>query len=202
MQMMTTRTALLGMVLTASLAGGATFVAQGATSETQATPFRGGASQPQVDVSGPCDEAEHANDPECAGNNRSTQDDGARMTGGDEAKDVLEPGEDISGPCDEAEHANDPECAGLQPTQDNEVQVGDEIEAEDVLEPAEDISGPCDEAEHANDPRCTGVQTGDTDDNPGPGSHDAHEDASNDNSGPGSGDEDDDNSGPGSGDED
>jgi hypothetical protein len=64
-----------------------------------------------------------------------------------------------------------------------------------------DISGPCDEAEHANDPRCTGV--GDND-NSGPGSGD--EDGDHDNSGPGSGDEDggdnsgpSDNSGPGGG---
>src|SRR5688572_14410159 len=53
------------------------------------------------DISGPCDEAEHANDPECTGvavTSASNDDD-------DEAG-------DISGPCDEAEHADDPECAG------------------------------------------------------------------------------------------
>ena len=46
------------------------------------------------DISGPCDEAEHANDPRCAGQ--------APATGG----------VDISGPCDEAEHAGDPRCTG------------------------------------------------------------------------------------------
>ena len=52
------------------------------------------------DVSGPCDEAEHANDPRCDGTQRP--EDGA----GDDDADV----DDISGPCDEAEHALDPEC--------------------------------------------------------------------------------------------
>ena len=55
------------------------------------------------DISGPCDEAEHRNDPRCTGMGApapapapvTTTDDG-----------------DISGPCDEAEHANDPRCTG------------------------------------------------------------------------------------------
>src|SRR6185312_3836395 len=65
------------------------------------------------DVSGPCDEAEHANDPRCTGAARvvagtapgataptttTRDDDGNR--------------EDVRGPCDEAEHANDPRCTG------------------------------------------------------------------------------------------
>jgi hypothetical protein len=54
-----------------------------------------------VDISGPCDEAEHANDPRCNGQ--------APAQGGDQ---VREQGEDVSGPCDEAEHANDPRCTG------------------------------------------------------------------------------------------
>ncbi len=68
-----------------------------------------------------------------------------------------------------------------------------------------DISGPCDEAEHANDPRCTGAAGDDRDDdNSGPGSGDDNDDREDhDNSGPGSGDNDDDddndNSGHGSG---
>jgi hypothetical protein len=51
-----------------------------------------------VDISGPCDEAEHAKDPRCAGVRAPTP-----SAGG---------GVDISGPCDEAEHANDPRCTG------------------------------------------------------------------------------------------
>ena len=56
-----------------------------------------------VDISGPCDEAEHANDPRCAGTPQPkapTPAPAARQ------------GVDISGPCDEAEHANDPRCTG------------------------------------------------------------------------------------------
>jgi hypothetical protein len=56
------------------------------------------------DVKGPCDELEHANDPECAGPQEPEDNfDGDRD--GDEPA-------DISGPCDELEHANDPECTG------------------------------------------------------------------------------------------
>jgi hypothetical protein len=54
------------------------------------------------DISGPCDEAEHANDPRCAGKPPATGGNDAPATGG----------VDISGPCDEAEHANDPRCTG------------------------------------------------------------------------------------------
>src|SRR5918994_7546329 len=95
------------------------------------------------DISGPCDEAEHANDPRCTGVTVPSADD-------DDNRDDDGPG-DISGPCDEAEHANDPRCAGVnvpQPTQPQAPASG------------VDISGPCDEAEHANDPRCTGVGGG------------------------------------------
>ena len=52
-----------------------------------------------VDISGPCDEAEHANDPRCAGQPTP-------------APQAPAQGVDISGPCDEAEHANDPRCTG------------------------------------------------------------------------------------------
>jgi hypothetical protein len=48
----------------------------------------------------------------------------------------------------------------------------------------EDISGPCDEAEHASDPRCTG--TADDDDNSGPGSGHDNDRDNEDNSGHGS----------------
>jgi hypothetical protein len=56
-------------------------------------------AQTGVDISGPCDEAEHANDPRCGGQAPAQQ---APAQGG----------VDISGPCDEAEHANDPRCTG------------------------------------------------------------------------------------------
>ncbi len=57
-----------------------------------------------VDISGPCDEAENANDPRCTGTGGAAAD--------DRRDDDREPGEDLRGPCDEAEHANDPRCTG------------------------------------------------------------------------------------------
>ena len=61
------------------------------------------------DVKGPCDEAEHANDPRCTGRQVPEDDDGAARDGG----------VDLSGPCDEAEHANDPRCSGGPDSGDN-----------------------------------------------------------------------------------
>jgi hypothetical protein len=54
----------------------------------------------------------------------------------------------------------------------------------------EDISGPCDEAEHANDPRCTNAVA--HDDNSGPGSGDDNDHDHEDNSSHGSGHDNDD----------
>ena len=53
------------------------------------------------DVSGNCDEAEHANDAACAGTATSVDDDATPNSV-----------EDVSGNCDEAEHANDAACVG------------------------------------------------------------------------------------------
>jgi hypothetical protein len=53
------------------------------------------------DISGPCDEAEHANDPRCTGVI-------VQGNAGGQAQTRV----DVSGPCDEAEHANDPRCTG------------------------------------------------------------------------------------------
>jgi hypothetical protein len=57
-----------------------------------------------VDISGPCDEAEHANDPRCTGVQAAPPPAPAPARGA---------GVDIPGPCDEAEHANDPRCTGV-----------------------------------------------------------------------------------------
>ena len=76
------------------------------------------------DVSGPCDEAEHANDPRCAsggGRHHETAGDHHGRGRDDGAEDVrdAEIGEDVPGPCDEAEHANDPRCAPGVPAGDD-----------------------------------------------------------------------------------
>lgn len=60
------------------------------------------------DVSGNCDEAEHANDAACAGTGTSVDDDATSNSV-----------EDVSGNCDEAEHANDAACAGSGTPTDN-----------------------------------------------------------------------------------
>jgi hypothetical protein len=86
-----------------------------------------------VDISGPCDEAEHANDPRCAGVQVPVG--GAKIGG-----------IDISGPCDEAEHVNDPRCT--QPGAADEDRSGpSDGEGEDRSGPShdgdvEDNSGP------------------------------------------------------------
>jgi hypothetical protein len=63
-------------------------------------------ASPGGDISGPCDEAEHANDPRCTGAGDDRDDDDGRFD------DDHDDDGDISGPCDEAEHANDPRCTG------------------------------------------------------------------------------------------
>jgi hypothetical protein len=75
-----------------------------------------------VDISGPCDEAEHANDPRCAGvvvaATTAPSTTAPSTTGPSTVPSTTVPsttvpgGVDISGPCDEAEHANDPRCTG------------------------------------------------------------------------------------------
>jgi hypothetical protein len=84
------------------------------------------------DVSGPCDEAEHADDPRCAGVSVAT--------GAADAS-----GEDVSGPCDEAEHADDPRCTG---STGDDATVGDDREdnsgsgsIDDDDDPNDDNSG-------------------------------------------------------------
>ncbi|HZA59452.1 MAG TPA: hypothetical protein VE523_09740 [Solirubrobacterales bacterium] len=131
------------------------------------------------DVSGPCDEAEHANDPRCDGTQRPEN--GA----GDDDADV----DDISGPCDEAEHANDPRCSG---------EGGAQV----------DNSGPGSANSGHGGGHDDDDDDGDREDNSGPGSANSGHDGDDDNSGSGSGSSgsghsgsggDDDSSGSGSG---
>jgi hypothetical protein len=84
------------------------------------------------DISGPCDEAEHANDPRCAGvtvasTQNSIDDNATDNSVDDDATDnsvednaTNNSVEDISGPCDEAEHANDPRCTGVNGSSSND----------------------------------------------------------------------------------
>jgi hypothetical protein len=152
---------LLMMVAAMTIGGGVSLAAGGAPSPATST---------SVDVKGPCDEAEHANDPECAG---------PQIPEGDGVNDDDDPaGVDISGPCDEAEHANDPRCTGAAVPGDDNSGPGNGDDTQ------EDRSGPSENA---------GPGNADDDDNSGPGSGRDDDDSS----GPGSGG--DDNSGPGSG---
>ena len=123
-------------------------------------------------------------------------------------------GVDISGPCDEAEHANDPRCAGTttppatggDPVDDDAGEdVGDDDGPAPAPAPRVDNSGP---GSMNSGPGSVNSGPGNAedrgdDDNSGPGSGDDDDD---DHSGPGHGGDDsggdDDNSGPGSGDDD
>ena len=69
-------------VLVGILVGGAAYVMAAPvdkSSSTTATPAAATTSTSTVDVSGPCDEAEHANDPRCAAPQRS-EDNGQSTT--------------------------------------------------------------------------------------------------------------------------
>jgi hypothetical protein len=112
-----------------------------------------GASQPSspaapaLDVSGNCDEPEHAADPACAGAPTPVaepSDDPVDDVQGDDVADDVQ-GDDVDGPCDEAEHANDPGCTGAQVedrNDDADADHGDEVENED----ATSNSGPSDDS--------------------------------------------------------
>ncbi len=140
------------------------------------------------DISGPCDEVEHANDPRCASVTVATQGTTPDTQGTQPSTSVDDSVTDNS-VTDNSVTDNSVDDSVTDNTTDNSV---------------DDISGPCDEAEHANDPRCTGAAA-DSDDNSGPGSGDDDDDDDDDHSGHGRGgddDGDDDNSGHGGGDDD
>jgi hypothetical protein len=111
------------------------------------------ASTTMEDVSGPCDEAEHANDPRCAGGNGRHDEAVVDHRGGIQDDDADEPrdaqvGEDVPGPCDEAEHANDPRCAAGAPAGPVGEDVVDNSGPGSVNSgPGSTSSGPSDEAD-------------------------------------------------------
>ena len=125
----------------ASLAALATALTLALGGNGGSTPTFATQTTPTADISGPCDEVEHANDPRCTGGTATTP---AR------ADDRREPGEDVRGPCDEAEHANDPRCIGGAAAEDDD--RGEEADEDRVED--EDHSGPghgSDDEDHDDD---------------------------------------------------
>ena len=109
--------AVLVAVAGVALAGGASSAFEGgssgtvptdATTNATTTDAVGTETGSRIDISGPCDEAEHANDPRCAG-----------VVQPGAAAGTAVGGVDISGPCDELEHVNDPRCTGAGRADDN-----------------------------------------------------------------------------------
>jgi hypothetical protein len=152
---------------------------------------RGGDGTPEDngvpgDVSGNCDEAEHANDPECLAADPTTATIVVTVpatlpatvpatvptTVDSSVPDVTTPGEGT---------------AAAQSVPENTTPGdGTVTDTSTPVNSVEDVSGPCDEAEHADDPRCTGAPRVD---NSGPGN--INDDAAvEDNSGRGNGDDD------------
>jgi hypothetical protein len=118
-----------------------------------------------VDVSGPCDEAEHANDPRCGGTTAPAP---AQPQGG----------VDISGPCDEAEHANDPRCTGVTPRVEDDDAPGHDR--------GDDHGDDRDEGErHDNSGPGNGDDDAEEHDNSGPGNGDDDSRGDDDHSGHG-----------------
>jgi hypothetical protein len=137
------RKLMIGAVTVLVIGAGASFAANAASPDVQPARF-------VQDVKGPCDEAEHANDPQCAG---------VQVR---EDRNVGEAGEDVSGPCDEAEHANDPRCSGAGGEQDRRGRDGS---FEDRSGPSEN-SGPSSGSGPSED-------SGPGSDDSGPGSDDS-----------------------------
>ena len=126
-----------------------------------------GQSASQVDISGPCDEAENANDPRCTGQpvGDASPEDSPSPDDSPSPEDSPSVGNgvDISGPCDETEHINDPRCTGAPGAGDNSGPGNGDDD--------EDNSGPGNGDDDDEDDDNSGPGGGD-DDNSGPGSDD------------------------------
>jgi hypothetical protein len=103
-----------------------------------------------LDTSGNCDEAEHANDPECAG-----------------VSPLTDPATPTTDSTPGASPAAGPTPDG-SPSSSSSSSSSDDSAGNDV-----DISGNCDEAEHANDPECNGTAPARIEDNSSSGSDDS-----------------------------
>lgn len=127
------------------------------------------------DVSGNCDEAEHASDPNCF-------------------TIVVPASQPTTLATQPTISVDDSTDNSIDDSTDNSVDDATENSVDDATSNSvDDISGPCDEAEHANDPRCTGTQVtvNSVDDNSdsGRGSDDS-DDSDDDNGGSGHGSDD------------
>ena len=163
-----------------------------------------------ADVSGPCDELEHATDPRCAASNTPAPEDGtsrqddvnedARGRDAEPNRDA-EANEDVRGPCDEAEHAGDPRCGAAAPVaqRQNEPEAEDrgrepEVERHDdtpaALESGDDRGGASGPSEAGDDSRGPGPSGDDAsdEDRSGHGGGGSDDDGGSDNSGHGSDD--------------
>jgi hypothetical protein len=111
------------------------------------------------DISGPCDEPEHANDPRCTGPTTTVkvEDNSAPAPAPQPA------------PAPAARVDDNPKPDDNPKSDDNVKSSDDSVKSNDDANGVEDVSGPCDEAEHANDPRCTGGTTAARDDSSGRG---------------------------------
>jgi uncharacterized membrane protein YgcG len=100
------------------------------------------------DLSGNCDEAEHANDPAC-----TTTSAGVATTKASEPSTSLEDSAVIS--VDNSVDNSVDDNATDNSVDDNA--TDNSVDDDATENSVEDVSGNCDEAEHANDPSCTGA---------------------------------------------
>ncbi len=113
------------------------------------------------DISGPCDEAEHASDPRCA--TVSVVAPQATTANTTQATPVTQPSVSVD---DSTSNSIDDNSTNNSIDDSTSNSIDDS-----TSNSIDDISGPCDEAEHANDPRCTGAPLP-ADDNSGSGGND------------------------------
>jgi hypothetical protein len=125
------------------------------------------------DLSGNCDEAEHANDPACTSTSA-----GVAMTKASEPSTSLEDSTKISveNSVDNSVEAteNSVDDNGTDNSVDDDATENSVDDDDATQNSVEDVSGNCDEAEHANDPSCTGAAApaNSVDDNSGSGGGD------------------------------
>ncbi len=121
-----------------------------------------------ADVSGNCDEAEHANDPACTTTSAAAA---LTKTLASESTTSLDDSKSISVDNNATEVSVDDDATDNSVDDDGTDNSVDDDATENSVE---DVSGNCDEAEHANDPSCTGAAApaNSVDDNSGSGGAD------------------------------